>query len=231
MRFSCSSFWEVGDRDGAFGVRGGERLGVAPPLPKKCSQGSPVHWGLMCHLTAACADGEGGVASSPGEGAALCPPSDPPVTRWGESSASPGLGSPAALPVLMAEHRLLLRPIGSPSVRVWAPPFFCPVMSRKPQPKWGLDGILALLRTPTEPTTDAQFSWKAGTEPRSAWACAAAAFPCWAAFCPLLPQPHFWPRVVSPSKGLSRRAEPAALYTPYPNRPPIPAAAVGAGNA
>lgn len=92
-------------------------------------------------------------------------------------------------------------------------------MSRKPQPKWGLDGILALLRTPTEPTTDAQFSWKAGTEPRSAWACAAAAFPCWAAFCPLLPQPHFWPRVVSPSKGLSRRAEPAALYTPYPNRP------------
>lgn len=45
-----------------------------------------------------------------------------PVTRWGESSASPGLGSPAALPVLMAEHRLLLRPIGSPSVRVWAPP-------------------------------------------------------------------------------------------------------------
>lgn len=45
-----------------------------------------------------------------------------PLTRWGESSASPGLGSPAALPVLMAEHRLLLRPIGSPSVRVWAPP-------------------------------------------------------------------------------------------------------------
>lgn len=147
---------------GCVGERG---LGWPPPPPQKCSQGSPVHWGLMCHLTAACADGEGGVASSPGEGAALCPPSDPPVTRWGESSASPGLGSPAALPVLMAEHRLLLRPIGSPSVRVWAPPFFCPVMSRKPQPKWGLDGILALLRTPTEPTTDAQFSWKAGTEP------------------------------------------------------------------
>lgn len=149
---------------------------------------------------------------SPTPPLAKCPPLEPQL--FGLSAPLPGM-----------HHKQPITPFNH------TVPFFCPVMSRKPQPKWGLDGILALLRTPTEPTTDAQFSWKAGTEPRSAWACAAAAFPCWAAFCPLLPQPHFWPRVVSPSKGLSRRAEPAALYTPYPNRPPIPAAAVGAGNA
>lgn len=71
---------------GCVGERG---LGWPPPPPQKCSQGSPVHWGLMCHLTAACADGEGGVASSPGEGAALCPPSDPLWVTKAALSPSP----------------------------------------------------------------------------------------------------------------------------------------------
>lgn len=72
-----------------WGAWGREAWGGPPLPPQKCSQGSPVHWGLMCHLTAACADGEGGVASSPGEGAALCPPSDPLWVTKAALSPSP----------------------------------------------------------------------------------------------------------------------------------------------
>ena len=61
--------WGRGEQGGSLGARGGERRAV---LPKKCSQGSPVHQVLICHLLAA-ACGAGSVVSPPvcGEGTAL----------------------------------------------------------------------------------------------------------------------------------------------------------------